>query len=234
MLITIHCSLGGFFMFNESLEFFKKKPVILWGALLIALLGIGYLGMSKSKSISEDMLRLHVIANSDLPEDQAIKLEVRDVVLQFMEQNFSQIDNKKTMMDRVNKDLGKIKAEIQEYLGSKKLDFEIQVELVNMTFPSVEYGLLTVPTGEYDAVRVIIGNGTGKNWWCVLFPPLCLGNERTVSFTHETVHKKGASLNQEENLSELNFLENEIEALQVKFKILEIFQGNKRKISVFS
>jgi stage II sporulation protein R len=220
-------------MLNQGREFFKKKSSFFWGVVLIAFLIMGYFGMSKSRSINEELLRLHVIANSDSFEDQTIKLEVRDVVLQFVEQKFSQIEDKETMMENVNLNLENIKEAVREYLLSKSLDFDIQVELINMNFPTVEYGLLTVPTGRYDALRLIIGNGVGENWWCVLFPPLCLGNKTTLSFQNSRGDAMQDSLNMDKDYSELDLFRNELEPLQVKFKILELFQGPKRKMSVF-
>ena len=126
------------------------------------------------KGIREDILRLHVIANSDEEYDQELKLKVRDALLVSGEKVFSGsediISAEKSIADK--KDILLYSAE--ETIRNLGFDYDVKIELARSYFPTRTYGELTLPAGYYKALRVIIGEGKGKNWWCIMFPPLCL------------------------------------------------------------
>ncbi len=126
------------------------------------------------KGIREDILRLHVIANSDEDYDQELKLKVRDALLISGEKVFSGsediISAEKSITDQ--KDILLYSAE--ETIKNLGFDYDVKIEIARSYFPTKTYGELTLPAGYYKALRVIIGEGKGKNWWCIMFPPLCL------------------------------------------------------------
>lgn len=126
------------------------------------------------KSIREDILRLHIIANSDKDYDQELKLKVRDALLISGEKVFSGsediISAEKSISDQ--KDILLYSAE--ETIKNLGFDYDVKIEIARSYFPTKTYGELTLPAGYYKALRVIIGEGKGKNWWCIMFPPLCL------------------------------------------------------------
>lgn len=141
--------------------------------ILFALLGISAKEGVSSASICSDVLRLHVIANSDSKPDQDMKYKVRDGILAVTHELFSECMNvsEAVRIADVNKDL--LKDAAKQVLEQNGSDREVSVLVGKENYPEKTYGSLTFPKGEYLSVRVIIGDGKGKNWWCVLFPPLC-------------------------------------------------------------
>ncbi len=124
--------------------------------------------------IRENVLRLHVIANSDSPEDQSLKYEVRDAVLREGKDAFVGAENSAEAQEKIRRQLLLIRQTAQQTVESSGYAYDVRVELARSYFPTREYEGVTLPAGYYKAVRVIIGQGKGKNWWCVMFPPLCL------------------------------------------------------------
>lgn len=134
------------------------------------------------------ILRLHVVANSDTDEDQALKLEVRDRILEDINQGLvkeivkshqgqytEEISLSKEAVNLyVEKNVDKIKKDAEELLESKGKKYPITVTLEKCFIPEKKYGDVVFPAGNYDALKIKIGEGRGENWWCVLFPPLCI------------------------------------------------------------
>lgn len=128
----------------------------------------------KCKNIRENVLRLHIIANSDSLKDQEIKLKVRDRVLKEADGIFYLDDGILSAKDRVNEKLSYIEEIANNELQSQGVTEKATAEIVNMFFDTRAYENFTMPAGYYDAVRIIIGDAKGKNWWCVLYPNLCI------------------------------------------------------------
>ena len=126
------------------------------------------------KGIREEVLRLHVIANSDEDYDQELKLKVRDAVLKSGEAVFSGSENILSVESEIADKKDVILYSAVETIRSLGYDYDVKIELARSYFPTRTYDNLTLPAGYYKAVRVIIGEGKGKNWWCIMFPPLCL------------------------------------------------------------
>lgn len=134
----------------------------------------GIVVANQGEPLSQSVLRLHVIANSDDPADQALKLAVKDDIVAMMKQEFSGIDDVSEARQMAQQDLTRIKAAAEAKIRAKGYDYPVEVMVGEYDFPTKSYGNMIFPAGKYQAVRVIIGAGQGKNWWCVLFPPLCL------------------------------------------------------------
>jgi stage II sporulation protein R len=153
----------------------KLKPIDITVFLTLIFCIIVTVSFEKDcKGIREDILRLHVIANSDKGYDQELKLHVRDALLISGKKVFSGsediISAEKSITDQ--KDILLYSAE--ETIKNLGFDYDVKIELARSYFPTKTYGELTLPAGYYKAVKVIIGEGKGKNWWCIMFPPLCL------------------------------------------------------------
>ena len=125
-------------------------------------------------AVRQDVLRLHVIPNSDSLDDQDLKLAVRDRILQETGELFQDADSKEQAQALSQGALDRIQQAANDEIQSRGYPYQARVELVNMYFETREYENFTMPAGYYDAVRVTIGAGRGHNWWCVLFPPLCV------------------------------------------------------------
>lgn len=128
----------------------------------------------KSENIRQEVLRLHVIAASDSEQDQKLKLQLRDELLIKGKEAFEDSKNKQQAEEKIKKALPYLKQTAQSFVNEKGYDYKVDVRLEKSFFPTKSYGSFTLPAGNYNALRVIIDKGEGQNWWCVMFPPLCL------------------------------------------------------------
>ena len=126
------------------------------------------------KGIREEILRLHVIANSDSDADQDLKLRVRDAVLLSGKAIFSGSEDIISAEGKISEKTDVLLNSARETIYSLGYDYDVKIELKRCYFPTRVYDDITLPAGYYNAVRIIIGEGKGKNWWCIMFPPLCL------------------------------------------------------------
>jgi len=124
-------------------------------------------------AFSPGIFRLHVIANSDSAPDQAAKLAVRDAILSY-ERDMWRVSSAAETKARLMEDAGGLYAAIEGALEEYGMDYGAELHIGRYDFPDREYGGVVYPAGEYEALRVILGEGKGKNWWCVMFPPLCI------------------------------------------------------------
>jgi len=173
---------------------------------------------SDCKSIRQEVLRLHVIANSDSYEDQLLKLKVRDRVLESGKSVFGGSLTKNEAESTIEANLSLLQDAAEEEIRKNGCDYPVRVEIGKSRFPTKSYGNVTLPAGEYDAVRVIIGEGGGKNWWCVMFPPLCL-----------PAAKGDVKLDDVMNSDELELVESNPK-YEVRFWIIEKLEQLKEKI----
>lgn len=135
-----------------------------WGMLLI----------SDRKALREELIRLHVVAHSDSAEDQEIKLKVRDAVLQSIGKELAALTDVEAAEAYLSDNLPKIRKIANETLEAAGFDGEAVVSLCKEKFDIREYGTFTLPSGVYESLRIVIGEGAGRNWWCVAFPGLCI------------------------------------------------------------
>ena len=144
------------------------------GAALALLLG-GFAGFAKEcDEIPSEVLRLHIPANSDSPRDQEIKLALRDCVLQEYGTQLSGAHSREEAADTVRGLLPEIEKTCCEFLSQQGVDYGAEAELTEMYFPTRRYEQATLPAGEYQALRITLGSGEGHNWWCVMYPAMCI------------------------------------------------------------
>jgi len=124
---------------------------------------------------NQEIIRLHVIANSDSQKDQQLKLKVRDEILHQLNY-LNKLTSFPDARKYIEKRLVDLKKEAQEVIVKNGFDYQVDVQLLISDFPTRKYGQKVIPAGEYLALKVIIGKGKGTNWWCVLYPPLCHGD----------------------------------------------------------
>lgn len=129
---------------------------------------------AQCESIPDAVLRLHVLANSDSEEDQALKLKVRDRILQESAGMLDCVSDKALAIAAVKERLPQLTAAAQDEINRQGYTYSVHLEITSMYFTTREYEQVTLPAGQYDALRVSIGEAKGRNWWCVLFPPMCL------------------------------------------------------------
>lgn len=174
---------------------------------------------AQAESISDSVLRLRVIANSNQKEDQELKLSVKNRLCQSLKPLLDTCTSKEEASARIRENMNWIQQEagsiLNELTGSSQT--ECTVQLTGSLFPIRTYGNLTFPPGSYDTLLVTLGEGKGENWWCVLYPSLCFTDETTASFSEEAEKKLQKSLS-EADFSALN------EGVTFQLKIAEVFE----------
>ncbi|AYF54154.1 stage II sporulation protein R [Clostridium botulinum C] len=192
--------------------------MILCGSILV----VSYIKADASqKSIANKLIRFHVIANSDSTEDQALKLKVRDEILEYISPKLKNSKSIEESRQIIKENSEVINAIAKKTIQKNGYTYTVKTELSHENFPVKTYGDITLPQGDYEAYRVIIGNGKGHNWWCVMFPPLCFTDitkgEVELQKTDEMMKK---TLTKEEYKLVNNKCEENNEII-FKFKIIE-------------
>lgn len=152
----------------------KTWEAALMFGVLVAVVTAGWLGREQ-KELADSVIRFHVIANSDSEEDQALKLAVRDRVLARVEEFCPRDATLAQVQAALEGNLNLLAAAGREVVEEQGYDYPVAASLEDCWFPTREYEGFALPAGNYTALRVTIGDGRGRNWWCVAFPPLCLG-----------------------------------------------------------
>ena len=142
--------------------------------------------------IAEKIIRFHVIANSDSAADQALKLKVKEAVVNYTKPLLSDSASKEESEQRLLKESDHIRDLARRIILENGYDYPVSVELTDTVFPTKCYGSYTFPPGTYRAFEIKIGNADGKNWWCVLFPPLCF-----IDIAHGVVDENAGHLLEE-------------------------------------
>jgi len=156
-----------------------KKPLLiaifLFVALLISSLSNIVLAFRDGEKIRQKVVRLHIIANSDSEQDQSLKLKVRDEIISKTANLFSTVNNAGQAIEKARQNSKLIEKIANEEIIKNEFNYCAKVVIGNIYFPTREYNdNVVLPAGDYSAVRIIIGEGKGGNWWCVLFPNICV------------------------------------------------------------
>ena len=165
------------------------------------------------------VLRLHVVANSDSPADQALKLKVRDAILRESGDLFAAAEDKARALRAAETALPAMEKTARRVVARQGVPYAVHVELGQSAFPTRTYGDVTLPAGVYDAVKVTLGSGAGHNWWCVMFPPLCLPAASDAPGAEDVLGETALALVRENPKLELRFwLVEQWEALRERWK----------------
>ncbi|MBP3414062.1 MAG: stage II sporulation protein R [Clostridia bacterium] len=179
---------------------------------LIFCFSVSFISFGKEcRDIRSSVLRLHILANSDSDEDQALKLRVRDKILKESESIFSDSSDLADAMDSANDNLSYLEKTAKDEIAAQGYDYDVSVRLEETYFTTRTYGNITLPAGNYTALRVVIGSGEGHNWWCVMFPQICISPSTN-----------GAKLDDVLNEDQLAIVEGE--GYEYRFKILEYLE----------
>lgn len=173
-----------------------------------------------SSDISNSVFRLHVLANSNTEEDQALKYKVRDNLLTYMNDICKNCTSKEEAINIVSKHQEEFKQVALETINNEGYLYNVNIEIGNFEFPTKQYGDISLPAGYYDALRVKIGKAEGKNWWCVMFPSLCFVDISSGIVPEESKEELQNVLSDEE-YSIISDSSNY--GIKLKFKILELF-----------
>lgn len=160
--------------------------------------------------LSNKLVRLHVIANSDSAYDQDMKLYVRDAVNDYLSKLLLNCNDRNTALCILNENNENIRMVAQNAANNYGADYSVNVKLSDEYYPTRQYDTFSLPAGKYSSLQIKIGNGNGKNWWCVVFPPIC-----TASVTEETFTEMDFSS------EEVNLITSYDENVVIKFKLFE-------------
>lgn len=201
----------------------KIKFIVILSILF--LIYIFFSAYSYVSAISDNMynsvFRLHVIANSDSDEDQNLKYIVRDNLINYMNEKTNTFTSKEDIIEYAKNHIEDLKNIAEMTVKEQGYNYPVTVEIGNFEFPTKTYGDISFPAGNYDALRVKIGNANGRNWWCVMFPPLCFVDVST-GIVPETSKEE-----LKENLSDENYnlvSQSNNYDVKLKLKILELFE----------
>lgn len=197
----------------------KKTFIKLWIPLLIsAILStvIYILPISGEMGIYDKVIRLHVIANSDSESDQALKLKVRDAVLEVVSKHTNGCKSKSEAETKISACTDEIKETAEKTLKKNGCDLGVTIKLGKEDYPTKNYEDVRLPAGNYTSLRVMIGEAEGQNWWCVLFPPLCRG----TAFASEEFISVGFTPNEVKILTD-----SDSPKYTLKFRIIEIIES---------
>lgn len=136
--------------------------------------------------LAEQVFRFHVLANSDSEDDQALKMKVKEAVIAYMKQELPESDSVETTKEWARKNLLRIEELAEKVISKEGYDYSVMAEVTKCDFPDKTYGDITFPAGEYEALKIEIGEAKGQNWWCVLYPNLCF-----IDAVHAVVPQKG-------------------------------------------
>lgn len=206
----------------------KKLAFSIMAAVIFTFFISSY-SASTEKNIADNVIRLHIIANSDSEKDQEIKLKIRDRIIKEMSPILSNTKNIEESKKLVSENIKTIQTIANDELQKNGFSENVQCFLTEDNFPVKTYGNITFPPGKYTALKIMIGSGEGKNWWCVMYPPLCFVDGDTV-MTDE--NKKILKDNLDNDTYDL-ITQNGDPEIKIKFKIVEIFQNlNQKEISL--
>ena len=181
-------SKGGFFMSFYRYNAYPKgrkmrgiETFLILGIIITMFTSMINRTVTVGNEIRSETLRLHIIANSDSEADQELKLKVRDAVLSATGELFADVSGKIEAVAAAEYSSNDIKSIAEKVIAEEGFDYPVQVEITEMWFETRDYEGFTLPAGDYDAVRIVIGAGEGKNWWCVMYPALCIpGAEEAI------------------------------------------------------
>jgi stage II sporulation protein R len=198
---------------------FQKLIVLLCVFVLCAAV-CDILPIHGEQEIYESVVRLHVLANSDSEDDQALKLRVRDEILSYISPRVIDCISREEAMGIISNEINEIEKIAQEVVVQEGYNYKIEVTLTLEEYPTRNYEAMSFPSGEYVSLRVLIGEAEGQNWWCVLFPPLCLNAATEKSANEEAFIAVGLNSEQYKIITET-----EETKYQLRFKILEAIYG---------
>ena len=196
---------------------FKRFIFILFLLILFIFFSVISYASNISNNLESNIFRLHILANSDSSIDQSLKLKVRDNIINYLENLCDNCKSKTEFYTIINENLNNIKNIASETILNNGFSYPISIELGNFYLPTKHYGNISFPAGDYDGIRIKIGEAKGENWWCSLFPPLCFTD------ISSGIIDSIASKNLENNISseEFSIVSSNNKIYKLKFKLIE-------------
>lgn len=205
--------------------FYMNKIIAAFAAALIMTIAVNSYSDAVQSDLQNGLIRLHIIADGDDEEAQTVKLKVRDAVLAEMSEKFACKDIEMSRQT-IEENLGTIEEIADRTLRENGFTYTSRVEYGKFAFPQKSYGNVTLPAGDYYGVRVILGSGGGRNWWCVMYPPMCFAENSAGEMDKESDKELRDNLCDET----YDIITGSGGEIEVKFKIVELVHGVKKMI----
>ncbi len=197
-----------------------QKILLLFCVLFLCVTVCNVLPIHGEEKIYESVVRLHVLANSDSDEDQALKLKVRDSVLSYVSPRVIDSKSREEAIEILQGELTNIEAVSAKVVKEEGYYYPVKVTLTVEEYPTRNYEAMSFPSGEYVSLRVMLGEAEGQNWWCVLFPPLCLSAASEKAENEEAFIAVGLNSDQYKIITET-----EDATYYLRFKLLEAIEN---------
>jgi len=207
--------------------FIKERYILLFSICLGIIFTICFCSITKTyseniqKDIANEVIRFHILANSDSDYDQQLKIKVRDGILAEFKDRLNNSKSKDETKRIIEDNIDEIVLCAEKIIRENGYNYNVTACISEDNFPTKVYGDISLPSGKYEALKILIGEGKGKNWWCVMFPPLCF-----IDVTHSIISKEGKQqlknvLTDEEFdiITKSNYTNNI--PIKIKFKIIE-------------
>lgn len=208
----------------------REKNILLLSIFIGAFITLVFMLATKSysyniqKGIADEVIRLHVLANSDEDYDQQLKIKVKDGIVKMLENELHNSMSKDETRIILLQNLDKIEDRAKEIIEENGYNYNVSAKITFDDFPTKQYGDVVLPAGEYEALKVEIGEAKGKNWWCVMFPPLCFVDASVKEVPKEDKDiLKSVLTDTEYDIVTKADNENDI-PIKIKFKIVEMWQ----------
>lgn len=198
----------------------KIKIIAAWCFSILLIFAIA--PFSGAESIYSSIIRIHVIANSDDEKDQALKLEVRDAILDYVSQNFHGIDNIEEAKTEIIERGAEIIELANKTIAENGFSYSAKIVFGEENYPTRDYISFSLPKGKYISLRVMLGDAAGQNWWCVLFPPVCTNS---AADTEKVLSDAGISKQNIKTITKSGKI------YEIRFKFMELLSELKEKIA---
>lgn len=205
-----------------------KKYFSLIGIIGIIVLVFNTKGVQATKAINnidgvdEKLIRFHVLANSNSTEDQNLKLKVRDKVIEYISPKLKESKSIEQSREILLVEESNIIDMAEETIKEEGYNYKVETTLGRTNFPEKTYGNITLPQGEYEAFRILIGEAKGDNWWCVMFPPLCFVDMTKGQISYEESEEQLKKVLSEEEANSV--IDDNYTKVEFKFKLMELFK----------
>ena len=201
----------------------KRFLIIFLLFIVYILLSVFSYSNAVSAGISKSVFRLHVVANSNSSEDQNLKYLVRDALIEYMNSICENISSKEDAIKIAKENKDEFYNIAKKVITDNGFNYDVNIDIGNFSFPTKNYGDISLPAGFYDALKVEIGSSTGQNWWCVMFPSLCFVDVSNGIVPEESKENLQDNMQEEE----YNLISSDTIEFKLKFKLVELFENAK-------